>query len=558
MTRKAGVPLGQELGPDAGQTVLGRYRLGEVIGAGGMGTVLRAHDEVLGREVAVKLLREELAADERSLARFRQEARIAASLSHPGIAAVYDFAQEEGRPAIVMELLDGHDLHTILQREGPLEPDRVAGILAQAADALAYAHERGAVHRDVKPANIFLTGSGTVKVTDFGVAFAAGGAGSAANLTQTGALIGTPDYLSPEQVRGERATAASDIYSLGCVAFQLVTGRAPFGGDNSIAVATARLDAEPPSARALNSEVGPDLDAIIRRSLAPAPADRFPTAATMARALRTAASVTGGTPPMGVPAESGPGTVPLMLAPPTVVEAAPGAPILPPTAGTRGPDTAPQGPRRRHRLTWLWVGLLVLFMAGLGLDIVRSWQRLNAPKALPSWTNASYDTAAEAASGMGFVVKRSDVNSTQPAGQVLTQDPKAGVKLKRGLAVTFVVSLGNQAPVPDVSSKSVADATTMLQEKGFKVVVSTQTVPGSADGQVAGQDPLANTVALKGATVTLTQTAVPPQDVPSQDQNSGDTQSPSPNLMCSLLGIGCSASPTPSPSPTRHHGGGNG
>ncbi|MCW3037469.1 MAG: serine/threonine protein kinase, partial [Actinobacteria bacterium] len=166
------------------ETVLGRYRLGEAIGAGGMGTVLRGYDDVLGREVAVKLLREELAADERSLTRFRQEARIAASLSHPGIASVYDFADEAGRPAIVMELLDGQDLHTILEREGPMEPRRLAGILAQAADALAYAHGLGAVHRDVKPANIFLTRSGAVKITDFGVAYAAG----ANQLTTTGAL----------------------------------------------------------------------------------------------------------------------------------------------------------------------------------------------------------------------------------------------------------------------------------------------------------------------------------------------------------------------------------
>jgi serine/threonine-protein kinase len=261
---------------------------------------------------------------------------------------------------------------------------------------------------------------------------------------------------------------------------------------------------------------------------------------------------------MGLPLESGqsgPGTVPLVFAPPTIVEAAPGGPVLP-AGPVPGRSTLPPHPeRRRHRLTWLWVSLLVLFMAGLGLDIVRSWQRLNAPKAVPTWTNTSFVTAAAAARGMGFVVKRSDVNSIQPAGQVLTQDPKAGVKLKRGLTVTLGVSLGNQATVPDVSSKSVADATSILQGKGFRVVVGTQTVPGSADGQVASQDPPANAVASKGATITLTQTAVPPQDTPSSDTPSGDTQSPNPSLMCSLLGLGCSASPTPSPTPAKHHGG---
>jgi serine/threonine-protein kinase len=555
--------------------VLGRYRLGETIGAGGMGTVVRGYDEVLGREVAVKLLREELAADERSLTRFRQEARIAASLSHPGIASVYDFADQAGRPAIVMELLDGQDLHTRLLLEGPMESHRVAGILAQAADALAYAHGLGAVHRDVKPANIFLTRSGAVKITDFGVAYAA----SANQLTTTGTLIGTPDYLSPEQVRGQRATAASDIYSLGCVAFQMVTGHPPFGGDNSIAAATARLDAPPPSARAANPAVDPHLDAIIARSLAPEPRDRFPSAAAMARALRSAAGVTGNTAPMGLPTETGPLTVPMLVGPPTAVEvpvpevAAPaasppeappaawptppapggplGAPLLPPGVLPEGAGPGLRPPRRRHRLAWLWVALLVVFMAGLSLDIVRSWQRMNAPRVIPSWTGMSYDSASAQARGMGFRVVRADASSVVNAGQVLATSPAAGGKLKRGKTVTFTVSLGNQAQVPDVSSQSVSAATNTLELKGFHVVVSPQTVPGSVDGQVAAQDPPANAVVAKGATVTLTQTAVPqPSPTPTADNGY-----PGQSLLCALLGAGCPATSTPAPG--HSHGGGN-
>jgi serine/threonine-protein kinase len=213
----------------------------------------------------------------------------------------------------------------------------------------------------------------------------------------------------------------------------------------------------------------------------------------------------------------------------------------------------PAAPRRRHRLAWLWVGLLVLFLAGLSLDIVRSWQRMNAPKAIPSWAGMSYDTASAEARRMGFAVARSDASSPVAAGQVLATSPAAGGKLKRGKTVTFTVSLGNQAQVPDVSSQSVNDATTTLKAKGFHVVVSTQTVPGSVDGQVAAQDPPANAVVAKGATVTLTQTAVP------QPSPSPTFDNPGQSLLCALLGAGCPATPspgTPSP-PGRGHGGGN-
>ena len=542
--------------PEA-QTLLGRYRLGEIVGAGGMGTVVRAHDEILGREVAVKLLREELAYDERSLARFRQEARIAASLSHPGIAAVYDFAEEEGRPAIVMELLDGRDLHSILEQEGPMDPAAVAGILAQAADALAYAHGMGAVHRDIKPANIFLTTGGVVKVTDFGVAYAASAGGG--QLTTTGTLIGTPDYLSPEQVRGQRATAASDIYSLGCVAFQLVCARPPFGGDNSIATATARLGAPAPSARVVNAEVSPELDAVIRRALAPEPDQRFPSAAAMARALRGAARAHDRTPPMVAPPivappivapppgpepmpvmASAPGTVLMSGAPPTMVEG-------PPVQVPPGPfEVRPRPPRQRGRWTWLWVSLLVIFLAGLSIDIVRSWQRLNTPKVLPSWAGMTFEAASGQARAMGFVVRRADVSSPVQADQVLSSNPAAGSRLKQGGTVTLNVSAGNQTQVPDVKTKTVDEATAILGGKSLIAKVSDQTVPGSVDGQVAAQDPPAGAVVDRNVTVTLTVTAVP-QPTPTPEDNGPNS------IVCVLFGC-----QTPSPTPAPKHKGGGG
>ncbi|MGH2769876.1 MAG: serine/threonine-protein kinase, partial [Actinomycetota bacterium] len=264
---------------------VGRYRLGEIIGAGGMGEVLHGHDEVLDRPVAIKLLRKELASDPGSLERFRREARIAASLSHPGIASVFDFVEEgDGRPLMVMELLVGRDLHTILSREGPLDPKTAGAVAAQVAEGLDHAHRAGAIHRDVKPGNIFLTSSGGVKVTDFGIASAAGGPGGVA----AGKLIGTPHYLSPEQVRGEEATPASDLYSLGCVLFEMLTGRPPFEGENDLSAATARLGAKPPSPRAINPRVSKALAEVVDQALAEDPQDRFPSAGVMAEAIRRA------------------------------------------------------------------------------------------------------------------------------------------------------------------------------------------------------------------------------------------------------------------------------
>jgi serine/threonine protein kinase len=279
--------------PSTAPARVGRYRLGETIGAGGMGEVLLGHDEVLDRPVAIKLLRKELASDPASLERFRREARIAASLSHPGIASVFDFVEEgDGCPLMVMELLVGRDLHTILSREGPLDPKLAAAVAAQAAEALEHAHQAGAVHRDVKPGNIFITSSGAVKVTDFGIASAASGTARPAG-TPSGKLLGTLHYLSPEQVRGEEATPASDLYSLGCVLFEMLTGRPPFEGEDDLAAATARLGATPPDPRKLNPRVPKALAEVVRQALAEDPRDRFSSAGAMARALRRESGTSG-------------------------------------------------------------------------------------------------------------------------------------------------------------------------------------------------------------------------------------------------------------------------
>jgi serine/threonine-protein kinase len=261
---------------DARRKLAGRYELVEVIGRGGMGAVYRAVDLVLGRTVAVKLLPGTLAdQDPTSVARFEREARAAAALSHPAVVAVYDTGADETARFIVMELISGRSLEAILRDEGPLDPDRAAGIAARVADALAAAHSAGIVHRDIKPANVMIASDGSVKVLDFGIARAM----DSTTLTQNASVVGTAAYMSPEQALGKPADERSDIYALGCVLYALLTGRPPFSGDGAAAILNQHANVPPPPVTAKNGRVAPGLDALVLQMLAKSPEERPQTAA---------------------------------------------------------------------------------------------------------------------------------------------------------------------------------------------------------------------------------------------------------------------------------------
>ena len=275
---------------EIGQTLGGRYRLVELLGSGGMATIYRATDTGLGRDVALKLLRPEYLRDPDFSSRFRQEAQAAASLSHPNVVTVYDYGEDPSGPYIVMELVDGEDLATILRRSGPLPPRQVARIGAGVARALAAAHARGLVHRDVKPGNVLIGTDGRVKVVDFGIARAI----AEAQVTLPGMTLGSVHYFSPEQARGEPATAASDIYSLGIVLYEMLTGVRPWEGDSAASVALARLTGPIPDPVAVRPSVPSDLAAITRKALALDPNDRWSSAAVMADALEATLAPGGG------------------------------------------------------------------------------------------------------------------------------------------------------------------------------------------------------------------------------------------------------------------------
>ncbi|MDO9456877.1 serine/threonine protein kinase [Nocardioides sp.] len=372
----------------------GRYRLDSRIATGGMGEVWRATDTSLGREVAVKLLKTEYADDPVFRSRFETEARHAAALHHPGVAAVYDVGEREAtdgsghpRPFLVMELVEGQPLSSLISAGRDLDPVAVRDLLAQVGDALGAAHRAGIVHRDVKPANLIVTPAGKIKVTDFGIARAADGVG----ITRTGAVMGTPQYLSPEQAEGRPATAASDVYALGVVAYECLVGRRPFDADSPVATALAHIREPVPT---LPARVPADLAAVVTRALAKNPADRYADGAAFAAALRDPATAAVRVPP----------PVPPVVAPPAddsrtqVLAAAPYdpppvVPVPPATSTTHVADD-----QRTNPWPLVFVVLLVVALAVVVTLLLTGGDDDDEPASGPTSTTASSRPTTEATS----------------------------------------------------------------------------------------------------------------------------------------------------------------
>jgi eukaryotic-like serine/threonine-protein kinase len=331
-----------------------RYRLDSRIATGGMGEVWRATDTTLGRTVAVKLLKAEYADDATFRSRFSSEAQHAAALHHPGVAAVYDFGEAapsepgEGgpRPYLVMELVDGQPLSALIRPGQPLDAEVTRDLMAQAAEAIGAAHAAGIVHRDVKPANLIVTPDRTVKITDFGIARATEGMA----LTQTGQVMGTPQYISPEQAQGGQATPASDVYSLGVVAFECLTSQRPFVAATPVATALAHVREPVPP---LPDDVPADLAAVVTRSMAKDPAERYADATAFAAALRDPADAAA----TAVVPAAGAGT--------QVMPAAAPVPPPTPTPTSTSPVPPPAPPKRRRSVPWLWVVLAVVVLVAV-------------------------------------------------------------------------------------------------------------------------------------------------------------------------------------------------
>ncbi|MBK3392103.1 Stk1 family PASTA domain-containing Ser/Thr kinase [Streptomyces sp. DEF1AK] len=501
----------------------GRYELGSVLGRGGMAEVYLAHDTRLGRTVAVKTLRADLARDPSFQARFRREAQSAASLNHPAIVAVYDTGEDYvdgvSIPYIVMEYVDGSTLRELLHSGRKLLPERSMEMTIGILQALEYSHRAGIVHRDIKPANVMLTRNGQVKVMDFGIARAMGDSGM--TMTQTSAVIGTAQYLSPEQAKGEQVDARSDLYSTGCLLYELLTVRPPFVGDSPVAVAYQHVREEAQAPSVFDPEITPEMDAIVLKALVKDPDYRYQSADEMRADIEACldGQPVGATAAMGAVGYGGyPDDQPTTAMRPQ--DGAAATSMLPPVNsddGGYGYDDRPgrrrQQPKKNtNTSTILLIAAGVLVLIG-AIFIGKSLFGGGGGDNKVSVPNLVGSTLSEAKKKAGNVDLELNVSAReecedQPAKHICSQDPEPGgdgAKVERGSTVSVVVSTGApKITVPDVQGLSFEKAEEQLKAKGFTDIEQKAEESDQTPGTVIGQDPDRDSEVEKGTTITLT------------------------------------------------------
>jgi len=468
----------------------GRYRVLERLGSGGMAEVYLAEDQLLGRQVALKVLHQHFAEDQEFVERFRREASSAAGLSHQNIVGIFDRGEWNGTYYIAMEYVAGRSLKAIVREQGALDPVVAIDIVVQILRGARFAHRRGVVHRDLKPHNVILDEEGRARVTDFGIARA-----GASDMTLTGSIMGTAQYLSPEQAQGQAVSAASDLYSVGVILYELLTGVVPFEGETAVAIAFKQVSAEPLPPSALNPALPAALDTIVLRALAKDPAQRFVDADEFIAALqqaRLALPLSAGGPAGGAPISTSPppdgahpGTGPLLL------------PAVEPFV-----EEPPPPPPNRRRL-WLWSAVLALLVAGAILAVVLSSG--SGRVAVPDVVGLSEAAAVGRLKSAGLTpVAASRASTTVANGVVLAQTPVYGHVVKDGARVSLLVSSGPPTtPLENVEGLTAARAVSMLRAAGFKPTTKARASTSVGEGLVIATAPAAGVRLPVGSAVTV-------------------------------------------------------
>ena len=527
---------------ERGTLLGGRYELDQIIGRGGMAEVWRARDVRLVRDVAVKRLRIDLASDPTFQARFRREAQSAAGLNHPNIVAVYDTGEERDTksevmiPYIVMELVEGVTLREVLRDGRKILPERALEFTAGVLDALAYSHRAGIIHRDIKPANVMLTPTGTVKVMDFGIARAV--ADTSATMTQTAAVIGTAQYLSPEQARGEKVDNRSDLYSVGCLLYELLCSEPPFKGDSPVSVAYQHVREAPIPPSHRDPEVTPSMDAIALKALAKSPEDRYQDAREfredIMRCLNGQPVMASFSSPADVPTTVMPASASgarraapteMMQTSPNTAEATSVGEVTP----AEEEDADDEQDKKRKRLLITMSVLAVVLIAGVAIAAaVLLNQRPPGPSpsgspspspsvvamvTVPDVRGKDSDAARQELEAAGLVVKLEDKETTDESqqGKVVSSEPTGGTEVQPGSTVTLTVGKKpNTLKIPDVTGMTVAQAKQVLSSAGFTGEISQQdadpqTEPVDAKrGNVVAVKPEVDTNVAPDQAITLT------------------------------------------------------
>jgi beta-lactam-binding protein with PASTA domain len=470
---------------EPGTTIDGRYKVVSRIGSGGMADVYLAEDQLLGRQVAVKLLQHRFAEDQEFVERFRREASSAAGLSHPNVVAIFDRGEWDGTYYIAMEYLPGRSLKAIVREGGPMDPASAIEIVIQILRAAKFAHRRGIIHRDLKPHNVILDEEGRAKVTDFGIARA-----GASDMTLTGSIMGTAQYLSPEQAQGKTVSETSDLYAVGIVLYELLTGRVPFDGDTAVSIALMQISAQAPRPSALNPAVGPVLDAVVMRSLAKSPADRYADADEFIVALEQARA-----------GESSLGAL------------TNGSLLLPAAGEADGePGGEDEGSAMGHRWWWVAGAALALALVALALVLLLGGEG-SGKVTVPDVTGQGQGIALARLEQAGLSTSSSQANSsTVPGGNVIAQTPHAGSAVGKGSRVSIVVSSGpGSLAMPQVVGETEAKAVAKLKAAGLQPSAQSQPNAKVAQGTVISTDPSAGIELQVGSAVTVVVSSGPQQ-----------------------------------------------